>query len=100
MKEALSFFPFNFFYGHGMEPKVLGNDSKLYGHMIYVLYKQPFWILTVGSKLKWLQIEVVVNQFTFWPFVYILAIGLGWNNFKCLHKIVCHKNSYKYYNYF
>jgi hypothetical protein len=74
-----------------MDIMVSQNNSKLYGiYNVYIVYT-IFYILIIESNFKWLQFEMVVNHITSRPFVYILTIGLGWNNLKILHKILCHK---------
>jgi hypothetical protein len=55
---------------------------------------------TILNLDYWIKIEMTINHFTFWPFVYIWIIGLRWNNFKCLHKIICCLTYQLYYNIF
>jgi hypothetical protein len=63
------FFPFNFclWTWHGMKSMgVLASQDN--SKLVCDIHIQPFKIMTIESKLKWLQIEVIVNYFISWPF--------------------------------
>jgi hypothetical protein len=73
---------------------VLASQNGLKLDVIYNVYVIYFWILIVGSKLKWFQIKAMINHFTFWP--------LDWNKTiqnACI-KLYDTKYNYRYHNYF
>ncbi len=75
------------------------------GSKLYVIYDVYIVYTTILDPKCWIKIQVVANKsgcksLYILPFIYILTIRLGWNNLKCLLKIVCHQKDYKYCNYF